>query len=199
MILSWLRWALVQLIYLVLIILSPLGFPLAYLMRGWSFNPLKVFLSENIYGVDWWRKQKKLKDGSFKTALLWAFRNPAWNFNYMVKPDRNIKKHKAVKVVKNNLWINGKRSGMFNFAGLKWITKDGAEGWSVNKGVAISQKYSILGVSFVYYLVGTKIYFRYSFCRKLFCIFKRDVYLTLRAGTSDERYLTYVKLQTAKK
>lgn len=199
MILAWFRWALVQLLYLLLIILSPLAFPLAYLMRFWKFNPLKVFLSENIYGVDWWRKEKNIKYRSFKTALLWAIRNPAWNFNYMVKPKRTAKKHKAVKVVKNDLWINGKRAGMFNFAGIKWITKDGQEGWSVNKGVAISDKYSIFGVSFVYYLVGSTIYFRFSYCRKLFCIFKRDVYLTLRVGTSDERYLTYFKLQTVKR
>ena len=54
-----------------------------------------------------------------------------------------------------------------NVAGLKWINKNGDEGFQVFSGYTISINYSIFGKAKLYYRIGTKFYYRYSYCDTL--------------------------------
>jgi len=92
-----------------------------------------------------------------------------------------------------------------NFAGLKWINKQGEEGWQVNSGVKISQDYSIFGEMALYYRIKDKLYYKRSKCVLLFTAWKwipfiggKDIWYTFKYHSSNELGTIHLKLQWEK-
>ncbi len=85
----WLKWAVVILLRFPVEILSVVLFPLSYWMRYKVQVDLFYYLlnstKDGDYGADWWLEREGLKK-SFWSAWRWTLRNPAWNFNEIIKP-----------------------------------------------------------------------------------------------------------------
>jgi len=195
---TWIKFISIQLLYLIVIVSSYFLFPIAYLLRdkinsksNYFYQWLWVYLNDTpdgIFGPKWWSKQQSQEKG-FVLAYKWSvLRNPAWNYWGLFKPKEG--KKKLYEVIKSQLYREFNKVSHYEFAGLKWIDEDGNEGWSVNKGVAISEKYSTFGKAFIYYTIGNTLYFRLSFVKKV-----NNYYFTIRLGATNNRYTVYFKRQ----
>ena len=67
---------------------------------------------------------------------------------------------------KSILIISTPRTGSTSLLN-SFIDKFNNEGWQVNKGVKVSEKYSIVGVSELWYKAKGKLYYRYSVAKEL--------------------------------
>lgn len=153
--------------------------------------------------------------------FIWYHRNRCWNLLKLFGSENG--NEYLVEEIKNTLENNGfpiklsDEEGYMkheNCAGLKWINKNGDQGWQVFSGVKISYLYSIIGIGTLYYRIGNKIYFRHSKCVKLkgfwlwfwrflllFMLkwtFKKDLWFTLKYEANEELGTIHFKIQWEK-
>lgn len=163
-------------------------------------------------------------NGKRETLLklfLWYHRNRCWNLlkllggpagnEYLVELIENSLKFRMepVKLSDENGFMPYE-----NTAGLKWINKNGDEGWQVFSGIFISYLYSIFGIATLYYRIEDKLYFRHSKCVKLhgFWLFfwrfllmfllkwlwKRELWFTFKYESNQELGTLHFKIQWEK-
>lgn len=155
-------------IFIPMFILSPIIYPLAYVLRAWirkvNFIPLWIFLNDsenNDYGAEWWHKQEGY---NLATASKWqkfvisyrynAIRNPHWNLKLAIQPNKGDK---------HDIKIH------FN---------------TTNQGGLIFCNYNVLGKQYATYRIGNEKYFRYSFTIPI------NGYLwNVMLGTDSRRYI----------
>lgn len=124
----------------------------------------------------------------FKRAKKWQKRNPAENFHINNPTEYGDKEE--IEVVVDKMYLNGAKVSPFHFAGLKWIQADGNDHWSVNQGETINFKKSFIGKAKVWYKINGVLYFRSSWCKKIF-----GYWFTVRSGASDTRHDFTIKRQ----
>lgn len=189
----------------VLIPLSYILYPLAYVLRGflrknrpWTI-PLWIFLDdENDYGEWWWLQENGIvleelnAWQKFKVAYRWSvIRNPAWNQYELFKP-----KQGELKIIssKGNLARNGVEVPLTDFAVFKWENEAGQ--YTDNQGEYLSYKFSTLGRSFVWYKVDGTLYWRYSFAGRVKWL---NRWVEVHLGTNNRRYTIRLKIKNPKK
>lgn len=135
---------------------------------------------------------------SFTNLWEWHTRNRVWNLlslfknegekEYLVELIKNTLIIKKEELVDGNIiWVDypiilHDEFGFIrydNFSGLKWITKLGKQGWSINSGVKISWKYTITGILSLYYEINNKLYYKYSTCFKIHKFWKNIISVIL--------------------
>lgn len=220
-------WSLIALFFL----------PIAIVLEG-KWNLLWFMLDDgkfnikykNIYGTTTFTYElsedyRTWLDGrsiNFITDWLWHNRNRIWNFISMFKSDNE--KQYIKELIKNTLILNGKSVELFddtgfmkyaNFAGLKWINKNGDESFKVWSGIKISFKYSIIGTMELYYTKGKNLYYKYSTCFKLYKLWriilavlllplkfkwlgKKDIWFTYKYHPNDKLGTIHIKFQWEK-
>lgn len=189
MIISILRYIAVQFLYLIIIIIGLLFFPVFYFSRCRLGKDFIFFdSSENsIYGDDNWIKEKGLKKNLW-TAWRWAFRNPSWNFHIYIKPKEGTK---HLIRSKGSLTKNGKKPNIYEFAVIKTLNERGE--YAGNYGKYFSIIHSIIGKILVWYKIGKTTYFRFS------KVWKWSLFwFELMIGTNDVRYLFRFKIKILK-
>jgi len=194
-IISILRWIAVMLISLLGFVTAPIIFPIAYLLRNVKLfrNHLLWYYyddEDTIFGTEWFRKSKGLKDKGFKTAYLWsAIRNPAWNLQASLQPEQS-----TIWVYSSKGMLNkyGKIQKVTEMAVLKYVNIDGI--YSDNKGEFLSLQHSILGSMFLWYEVSRKLYWRYSYAKNVY----KDYWVEIQLGTNDRRYTWRLKIKKTK-
>lgn len=174
-ILNVLLWVGILLIKLIAFIYSLFIFPIAYIFKtkirksidknNSLLNPswwLWITLDdENDYGEPWYLEHNNLKE-NFTTAWLWSYlRNNSWNLNQLMK----LKTDKEVFL---SGYTTSSNSSPLEHCRFKWEMIDTTtgkitDGWDVNQGNRLSQKYSSEGTSFCWYKTPYKIVFRYSY------------------------------------
>jgi hypothetical protein len=185
---------------------APIVYPIAQIFSFLGyFNPLWFWLDDEINddktNADF--KVFKTNKPKWLRYYLWhGFRNTMWNLKAMLKP-----KSARVNCVENNeqlvenkqdnLYRNGEKINTFSkcleMAGLKWITKDGKEGFHVFSGEWISKKYSNIGTSEIWYKAQGTLYYRFSTVRVV-KLFKYKYWLYFAIGTTEKRYLLNFKM-----
>lgn len=182
-------------------VIVPIG--LLGLLTSWLLYPLWDLSHWKVFWL--WGDNGKIKeDGSFAEdyriylkgeETFWkkykwhVFRNRTRNLIDLVKPAQGIEV--IEEVVTYNLFRNYHAlvpGG--EFAGLKYVAKKGEDPWQVNSGDVIDFKYSIIGKSFIYYSIGKKLYFRFSYCDIHF-----NRWFTIKAGTNKDRFVLTFKIQ----
>lgn len=167
-IISIIDYLLVMLISLFGFITAPFVFPLVYIFRNTKIRHIKPFWyyfddEDSIYGSEYWRKAKGLKE-NFITAYRWnAIRNPAWNLHTSLKP---IQGKEVLVSSKGRLTKNNKETSMFDVAVLMY--EDANSNWMHNTGDKISVKYSILGSVFIWFKINGKLYWRCSYAGNIY-------------------------------
>lgn len=152
---------------LVWLLISVFLLPIAIILDGLGkFSPLWFMMDDGRFKKDKLSEDyKNWLDGrliNFITTWLWHIRNRIWNLlslfdkhgdEYMVEEIKNtlVLKDKPIVLADQNGFMEND-----NFAGLKWITKQGKESFQTHSGVKISQKFSIFGIMKLYYRVGTR-------------------------------------------
>lgn len=188
---SYIRWFLVMLVSLFGWLSAKFMFPIAYVVRDVKLFRryiLWIYYDDEDgfgYNVDWWVKNQPF---NFWTAYKWcALRNPAWNLQASLKPKQGLKKYISSKGSHSQ---NGNFDiSVYDMCVLKWVNEFGE--YMNNKGEYLSLKYSIIGSMFVWYKVDKRLYWRYSFARKIF----RNLWIELMLGTNDFRYLFRLKIK----
>jgi hypothetical protein len=161
---------------------------------------------------------------TFWNLWKWHTRNRMYNFVLLfMKPGG---KEYLIQLLKNTLINNGQPVELSddygympydNFAGLKWITKNGSESWWTYTGVKISQKYSIFGEMSLYYRISglDGVFYKYSKCVKLenkwwklffrvlllFAFkntFNKDLFFTFKYHANNEAGTIHIKIQWEK-
>lgn len=166
-------------------------FPLAYLMRNFSFNPLWIYLDASKYKngelAEDYKDFLNGKKDNFINSYLWGgVRNRIWNLIELIRPKQG---KEVIVSSKGQLYRNGKEVSILEFAAWKWL-KNGIGGWNTNSGDEINLEKSTIGKSSVYYKVKGKLYYRYSRAWKI-----GKYYFNLKYGTNNKRYLLTFKIQ----
>tara|TARA_R110000796_G_scaffold134681_1_gene250462 strand:- start:864 stop:1538 length:675 start_codon:yes stop_codon:yes gene_type:complete len=197
------------------LVTAPVLAPLAWVLERVfpNNNPLWWWLDDEIEhsstNADW--IIFKANSGIMGWYIWHGFRNTFWNFKNLIKPE-NAREHcvsnteEIVEVLVDKLVRDGKNVDTTNncieMASIKWIDKNGNEGWQVNKGVKISTKYSTMGESKLWYRANGKLYYRYSIAKiskqlgfksTFPFIGYSDHYLEFKMGTSEKRHLLTFK------
>ena len=158
----------------------------------WFPKTFNWYLDDHLEDEDYkvWFKGRK---NNFLTFVKWHIgRNRMQNLRYKIAPPKGD--IVLTDVIIDDLYRNGKKVPPTETAAYKWIDDYNNEGWQVNKGVIISQKYSTIGETYIYFKMGDKNYFRYSLGREI-KLFGRIFYLTIKLGTSDKRNVLTIKIQ----
>lgn len=207
---AFIRW------FLMVIPLELFGFtafimyPLAYLLDKYKiYNVLWIYLDDEIKSEETnkdflvWAKSHGGKDTFIGNYRWHAGRNRVWNLRRYFKP-RKGREHckwnieEIVEVKKDTLVRNGKKVDItgtcLESGGFRWIDKYGNEGWHVNSGIKISEKYSTKGNLYMFYTVRNRLYFRYSYIG-IFRIFGNEFALEFKIGTSEKRHLLNFKIK----
>lgn len=183
---------------------APILYPLAVLLRPFK-NPLWIYLDDEILQNETngdWKLYKQNAPKWWKHYQWHAFRNTMWNLKVYVKPKKGREHCKwndevIVDLKRDELYNRGKKLNIndkcLHMAGLKWIDKNGNEGWLVFSGVDPSYNYSIVGTAAYWYEVYGSLYYRYSTCRKI-SILGKDYWFNLAFGATDKRYLLNLKI-----
>ena len=170
-----------------------------------KYNPLWIWLDDEILhdysNADW--KIYKASNGFFAWYKWHAFRNTLWNGKELIKPENardNCKYNyeRIHQVVYDDLSRNGEyvkiTGNCIEMANYKWIDKNGNEGWQVFSGDIISEKYSTVGKSTLWYYANGKLYYRHSVAKEIKLLGTR-YYYEFRMGASEKRYLLILKLK----
>lgn len=183
---SILRYIAVQFLYLIVIIIGIILFPVFYAYRFWLGKDFIFFdSSENsIYGDPDWLYENQLSNNMW-TAWRWAMRNPSWNFHTHIRPKFGVKHWVDSK---GHLTKNGIDVTIYNFAVIKTENERGE--YTGNYGKYFSHKYSIIGKMTVWYSVLGRLYFRHSKVWKY-----KKYWLELMIGSNDVRYLFRFKIK----
>lgn len=142
---------------------------------------------DGFYGTDWWRTKKKLKDKHWWTAFNWlAVRNKMWNLfsTKLMKPRRGWEQYvdHTGSLHKNfTIWRYDQ------MAVLKWVNS-GNINRPENNGEYLTIAYSVIGKMLYWYKRSGALYFRYSYARKAFSIWKWDFWIEFHAGTTMVRH-----------
>lgn len=185
------------------LITAPLIYPIAQLIEFIlpKYNPLWVYMDDEIehdYSNADFKAFRTDKPKWLRYYLWHGLRNTMWNLKVLLKPEK-AREHCVwnneviVEIKQDSLTRNGEKVSVRGYclemAGLKFITKDGQEGWHVFSGDRISFKYSTFGTSELWYLANDRLYYRYSTVRK---VYKWWVYFAM--GTTDKRHLLNFKI-----
>ena len=217
-ILSHIKWFFVVIPVGIFGLTSIIIFPIAWLFRGLGkFNPFWIWLDDEINNDEtnedfklWLLNQQP--ENNFVSLYKWhTGRNRVWNLINLVKP-KTARDHcksneeKFVEVKIDDLWRDGNKVNIYGdcleMASYKWIDRFGNEGWQVNQGVKISDKYSTKGTSELWYEAKGKLYYRYStarvskqlgFSKKFPFIVKKDYYFQFKMGANHKRYILTFK------
>lgn len=158
---AWLKYFGVMLIKLLGwpygLIIFPVAFPMRKAIRRnrqrggvlkWLMFPLWITLDdEDDFGEHWWLLENDLKP-NFLTAWRWGYlRNNCWNLNSVL-----VVPHKVQKLIQGR---NTSKQEWTQHCRFKWeihITDNvWLDGWDVNQGDRLSQKYTREGMQFVWY------------------------------------------------
>ena len=202
------RWFLAVVPFTIISLTSFFIYPLAYLIEKKlpNNNPLWWWLDDAIDNEEedwliWLDNNGGVAD--FKTRYKWcAIRNKMWNANMLIKPKCgriNCVENREIitQVIQHTLHRNGESLPVdgkcLELGRLKWIDKNGNEGWQVNQGVKISRKFTTWGVSEIYYEVDGTLYYRYSRCF-VTKILGTQYVLQIKYGTDHKGYLKAFKI-----
>lgn len=171
-------------------------------------NPLWIWLDDEIEhestNEDW--LVYKENEGPLAWYKWHAFRNTIWNLKSYIKPENArencITNDEVIEeILVDELYRNGNKVSIYGkcleMASFKWVTKEGIEGWQVNNGVRISEKYSTKGESKLWYKANGVLYFRWSIA-KIISIFKTKFYFEFKMGSNEKRYLLTLKIKKVK-
>jgi hypothetical protein len=167
--LSILNWAIMMLLPLLALILTPIIYPLVYPYRNFEWakkKPLWYFWDDEdgLYGAEYWRKAKGITKDNFWTSYRWlALRNPMWNMHASLKP---ILGEEVYISMKGNLTRDGKEIDLYKVAVFHYEDENGK--WVGNSGEILSKKYSILGKTMIWFTIKNKLYWRFSYAENLF-------------------------------
>ena len=192
--------------------------PIAIVLDGCKWSPLRFMMDNsrfktNLDGLS--KDYENWLDGraiNFFTNWLWHIRNRCWNFQMLfMKADGA---EYLVQLIQNELTFRDHTIELSddyglikadNFAGLKWITKNGREDFQTHSGVKISYDYSIFGTMELYYRVGTALYYKYSKCVLWFKAWKwipivggKDIWRTIKYHPNNETGTIHFKIQWEK-
>ena len=206
---AWLKWFIVYVpLGLFAFITAPfvclVVFPLSFLGR---FNPLHwilwFWMDDEIYNKNTSADWRAYKKGNFFRWYLWhGFRNTMWNVKRLLRPkvarENCITNNEViVEVVEDTLMRNGQKISIYGkcleMAGLKWITKDGEEGWHVFSGEKISKTYSNINTAKLWYEAHGHLYPRFSSVEPI-RVFGKRYWRYYAIGVSDKRYLFNFKM-----
>lgn len=183
-------------------------YPIAYLFERLNINVLTWYRDDHIYNFsknEDWRLWLDNNGGraNFWTMYKWhGNRNQMFNLIYKIKPKCGrvhcIENREVfVKVIKDDLWRNGNKVNIYGkcleVAELKWIDKNGNEGWQVNQGIKISKQYTTWGVCSYYYEVDDSLYYRYFYCKPINLVGKK-VILQIKYGTDHKGFFKTLKI-----
>jgi hypothetical protein len=211
---SILRWVLFSIILQIILIplayvIYPISYVLRKFLRKWYYSgntikkilsiPLWIVLDDEVfygsgddYGEQWWKNVNNIKVwelGSwqrFVVAYKWGvIRNPAWNQYQIFKPKDGIKQ---IVSESGTLVKDGDVVSLLNFAVLKYVDSSGQ--YTDNQGEFLSLKYSVIGKSKVWYIVGGTLYWRHSMAKKI-----GKYWVELHLGTNDRRYTIRFKIK----
>ena len=159
---------------------------------------IRIRIKWKFIDIDW-----LLVDRYFEwlAYYMWhGFRNTMWNLKRLLKPEK-AREHciwnneVIVQIKQDSLTRDGDRVSVRGYclemAGLKFITKDGKEGWYVFSGEKISKRFSTIGTSELWYRANGRLYYRYSTVRP---IFNKKYWMYFAMGTTDKRHLLNFKL-----
>lgn len=210
------------------VLISVFFLPIAIVLEDLKWNPLKFMLDDSrkkddsTLSTDYenWLEGRQI---NFWTNWLWHIRNRIWNLlSWFNKPGGDeyiVKEIINTLELRDNPVVLADRQGYMendNFAGLKWITKEGKEDWWTYTGVKISKLYSIFGIMKLYYKIGKALYYKYSKCikleNKLWILFfrviillfmfkytwKKDLWLTIKYHPNNETGTIHLKIQWEK-
>lgn len=191
---------------------APIIYPIAQLIEFVlpKHNPLWCYMDDEIEDLENnhdWRIYKKDSPTWIKYYSWHAFRNTMWNLKMVVKPKKGREncvwnKEKIIELKQDNLTNKGVKLDLnelcFYRAQLKWITKDGEEGWHVFSGEKVSYDYSIFGTVEYWYEVDGTLYYRYSTVRDI-TIFGVTFLFSFAMGATEKRYLLNIKLNVKNK
>lgn len=195
--------------------------PIAVLMYKWKWNPLGLYMDPSRYSdirpsglakdYEKWLDDRGAEE-TWRNLVEWHWRNRMWKaYNYLgiktgseyiyeVLVDTSTLKDEKIIIADEKGYIRYENS-----PGLKFINKQGEEGWDINSGVKISWKHTILGIIKYYFKIGDELYFRYSKCVLWFTAWKwipkiggKDIYYTFKFGAGRERYVLSQKVQWEK-
>lgn len=139
-------------------------YPIAYLVRDSVRRNKKVLFflwivldDEEDFGEDWWLLEKNLPRDEYWTSWRWAWaRNNSWNLNSLLT-------YKFKKELIVSGYDTSKRQAPLEHCRFKWeiiekfVDRGGNDaekifdGWNVNKGDRLSQKYTNMGRAFCTY------------------------------------------------
>lgn len=198
------------------LLISLFFLPIAIILDG-KFNPLSFMLDNSrlTKTFELTKDYENWLDGrmiNFKTDWLWHNRNRIYNLINWITPDSGDEY--LVKLIQNELTFRDHTIELSDdygymkhdyFAGLKWITKSGAESFQTHSGVRISYDYSIFGTMELYYRVGTALYYKYSKCVLWFRTWKwipfiggKDIWYTFKYHANNKLGTIHLKLQWEK-
>lgn len=190
-ILVHIRWFLIVIPLGVFSLTAFFMYPFAYMMRGFKFNPLWIYLDDTKYkNGEFAEDYKEFLDGkkdNFINSYRWAgVRNRIWNLINLIRPKKG---NEVIVSSKGQLYRNDKEVSILEFAAWKWLI-NGVGGWNTNSGDEINLEKSTIGESSVYYKIDNILYYRYSRAWKF-----RRYYLNVKIGTNNKRYLLTFKIQ----
>lgn len=181
--------------------------PAYYLADKKGFKWLSIWLDDEILYADSNADWLIYKESHKLAWYRWhAFRNTVWNLKEYIKPENareNCKYNyeRIHQILHDDLSRNGQyvsvKHNCLEMANYKWIDKNGKEGWQVFSGDYISERFSTVGKSVLWYFANNKLYYRYSVAKEI-TLFGKKYYFEFRMGASEKRYLFILKLKKCK-
>ena len=118
---------------------------------------------DGYYGAEYWKKAKKITKNNFWISYRWCgLRNPMWNAHTKIVPKSGTEK---VISAKGKLTQDGKEIALHNNAVLIYVDENGK--YTGNAGDFFSEKYSILGWSFVWFTIPGRLYWKFSLAKSI--------------------------------
>jgi len=186
---------------------------------GVKKNPLWYWLDDEIYNEETNKDWISFKIGKFQPWAWYdwhSFRNPMYNKRRNIKPEIArincvSNDEEIVEIITDTLTRNGEDIDSFGLcyeeAILKFIDKNGNEGFHVFSGDKVSMKFSNLGELHYWFRANGKLYFRYSiaeirnqwgFSWKFPFIVKQDYWVNIKKGMSEKGYTNTNKRKKVK-
>jgi hypothetical protein len=202
------RWFLAVIPFGILQLSAYIVYPIAYLFEKANIRVLTWWLDDHIYDFNKnedWRVWIANNGGvaNFFTMYKWhANRNRMMNLNYKIKPKSGRvhcieNNEKFIDVIFDDLKRNGNKVNIYGkcleVAELKWIDKNGNEGWQVNQGIKISKQYTTWGKCAYYYEVFGVLYYRFSYCFPKI-VFGKKYVIQIKYGTDHKGYFKTLKI-----
>lgn len=184
---------------LILLLLCYLGgvllYPIIYWFKDSTLSrdyPLWWWFDDEdgLYGAEYWRKAKNITKKNWWISYRWCgLRNPMWNAHTKIIPKSGLQ---VPLKAYGNLIHDGQQTNLMNSAVFHYVNDDGT--WNGNVGDWMSERYSYLGWTFVWFEVKESLYLRFSFAKQLI----GPLGLEIQIGTFH-RHMFKIKLKWNKK